>query len=101
MPRTFGGKPSHAAARPLGWHTTGSLFWPNNIAPILLPSRWPELNPVEQVWQYLQANYLSNSVFENYDAIIDAACEVWRQLPVQPQQITSIGVREWAYERYL
>jgi hypothetical protein len=43
-----------------GWHTTGNLVWPKNITPILLLSRSPELNPVEQVWQYLRANYLSN-----------------------------------------
>ena len=39
-----------------GWHTTGDIVWPKNITPILLPSRSPELNPVEQVWQYLRAN---------------------------------------------
>jgi hypothetical protein len=31
-----------------------------------LPSRAPELNPVENVWQYLRHNWLSNTVFENY-----------------------------------
>lgn len=30
--------------------------------------------PVENVWQYLRANWLSNRVFDTYDAIIDAAC---------------------------
>ena len=48
-----------------GWHTTGNLVWPKNITPILLPSRSPELNPVEKVWQYLRANYLSNRVFDD------------------------------------
>jgi transposase len=36
-----------------------------NITPIFLPSRAPELNPVENVWQYLRQNWLSNTVFEN------------------------------------
>lgn len=58
-----------------GWHTTGKLAMPKNITPILLPSRAPELNPVENVWQHLRQNWLSNRVFENYDAIIDAACD--------------------------
>lgn len=84
-----------------GWHTTGNLVWPRNITPILLPSRSPELNPVEQVWQYLRANYLSNRVFDNYDAIIDAACDAWSKLLAQPQQITSIGMRTWAHEGHL
>ena len=79
-----------------GWHTTGKLAMPKNITPILLPSRAPELNPVEKVWQYLRQNWLSNRVFENYDAIIDAACDAWRRLVEQPETISSIGMREWA-----
>ena len=83
-----------------GWHTTGKLNGklnvPDNITPIFLPSRAPELNPVENVWQYLRQNWLSSTVFENYDAIIDAACEVWRKLIADPNRITSIGMRDWA-----
>ena len=37
-----------------GWHTTGKLDVPDNITPIFLPSRAPELNPVENIWQYLR-----------------------------------------------
>ena len=69
-----------------GWHTTGKLDVPENITPIFLPSRAPELNPVENVWQYLRQTWLSNTVFENYDAIIDAACDAWRKLIAQPEQ---------------
>ncbi len=79
-----------------GWHTTGALAVPKNITLILLPSRAPELNPVENVWQYLRANWLSNRIFETYDDIIDAACDAWRNLIAQPATITSIGTREWA-----
>ena len=80
-----------------GWHTTSKLDVPKNITPIFLPSRAPELNPVENVWQYLRQNWLSNTVFENYDAIIDAASAAWRKLIAQPETITSIGMRGWAH----
>src|SRR3954466_13353050 len=60
-----------------------------------LPSRAPELNPVENIWQYLRANWLSTRVFA-YEDIIDAACEAWRKLIAQPKTITSIATREWA-----
>jgi hypothetical protein len=80
-----------------GWHTTGKLDVPKNITPIFLPSRAPELNPVENVWQYLRQNWLSNTVFENYDAIVDAACDAWRKLTAKPETITSIGTRDWAH----
>jgi hypothetical protein len=52
-----------------------------------LPSRAPELNLVENIWQYLRQNWLSNTVFENYDAIIDAACAAWRKFIAQPETI--------------
>ena len=78
-----------------GWHTTRALAVPKNITRILLPSRAPELNPVENVWQYLRQNWLSNRVFDTYEDIIDAACDAWRKLIAQPATITSIGTREW------
>jgi hypothetical protein len=80
-----------------GWHTTGKLDLPDNITPIFLPSRAPELNPVENVWQHLRQNWLSNRVFEDYDAIVDAACDAWRKLIADPATITSIGMRDWAH----
>src|SRR5215216_6685331 len=43
-----------------GWHTTARLAVPKNITLIFLPSRAPELNPVENIWQYLRQNWLSN-----------------------------------------
>ena len=79
-----------------GWHTTEPLAIPKNITLVLLPSRAPELNPVENIWQYLRQNWLSNRVFDTYEAIIDAACEAWRRLIAQPETITSIGPRQWA-----
>jgi transposase len=80
-----------------GWHTSGQLVVPKNLTLIFLPSRAPELNPVENVWQYLRQTWLSNRVFETYEAIIGAACEAWRNLLAQPHTITSIGSRDWAH----
>lgn len=80
-----------------GWHTTDKLDIPKNISLIFLPSRSPELNPVENIWQFLRANWLSNRVFETYDAIIDAACDAWKRLIAQPHTITSSGMRDWAH----
>ncbi len=80
-----------------GWHTTGKLNVPKNITIILLPSRSPELNPVENIWQYLRQNWLSNRVFPTYEAILDAGCQAWNKLIAQPETITSIGMRKWAH----
>jgi transposase len=79
-----------------GWHTTQKLEPPANLSPLFLPSRSPELNPVENIWQYLRQTYLSNRVFEGYDAIVDAACHAWIRLIDQPERIRSIATRNWA-----
>ncbi|MGH8702069.1 MAG: IS630 family transposase [Burkholderiales bacterium] len=80
-----------------GWHTTGKLNLPDNITLLVLPSRSPELNPVENVWQFIRDNWLSNRVFNSYDAILDHCCEAWNKLVDQPWKIMSIGTREWAH----
>ena len=79
------------------WHATSKLVMPNNITPILLPSYSPELNPVENIWQYMRANWLSNRIFESYDDIIDAVCAEWNKLIALPKTIKSIGMRQWAH----
>src|SRR5829696_6654639 len=48
-------------------------------------------------WQYLRQNWLSNRVFETYEAIIEAACDASRSLLAEPTTITSIGHRGWAH----
>ena len=77
-----------------GWHSTDKLNVPKNLTIILLPSKSPELNPVENVWQYLRQNWLSNTVFDDYDAILDAGCDAWRKLIAIPEAIISIGMRD-------
>ncbi len=79
-----------------GWHTTAKLKLPSNMTTVLLPSRAPELNPVENIWQYMRQTWLSNRVFPTYEAILDAGCEAWNRLVRDPDRITSIATRQWA-----
>lgn len=50
----------------------------------------PKLNPVENIWQDLRQNQLSNRVFESYDAIVDACSEAWNALTTEkaPNRMT-------------
>lgn len=79
-----------------GWHTTTKLSVPENLTIILLPSYSPELNSAENVWQYLRQNWLSNRVFDSYDAILEAGCDAWKRLMALPDTIRSVGWRDWA-----
>ena len=79
-----------------GWHTTPKLSIPGNITLLPLPPRSPELNPAENLWQFLRQTFLSNRVFETYEAILDAAGHAWNAVRDTPWRIMSIGLREWA-----
>ena len=80
-----------------GWHQTGErLQVPDNITLLPLPPYSPELNPMENVWEYLRANKLCNRVWDNYEAIIDACKQAWSFLINDPDRIRSIGHRDWA-----
>lgn len=81
-----------------GWHTTPKLDVPENITIISLPAKAPELNPVENVWQFIRDNWLSNRVFASYREIVDHCCDAWNRLVDQPWRIMSIGRRHWAQE---
>ncbi len=80
-----------------GWHTTAKLTVPDNISIVMLPSRSPELNPVENIWQFMRDNWLSNRVFKSYNDIVDHCCDAWNKLVDQPWTIMSIGMRDWAH----
>ena len=79
-----------------GWHMTGKLGVPANISIVALPAKCPELNPVENIWQFLRDNWHSNRVFTSHDDIIDPCCETWNKLIDQSWRIMTIGRRQWA-----
>jgi transposase len=79
-----------------GWHGARALHVPGNITLLPLPPYSPELNPVENLWQFLKHNFLNNRVFDTYDAIVAACCDAWNRLRAIPGQIQSIATRDWA-----
>lgn len=81
------------------WHTSPNLRVPDNISLLPLPRYSPELNPVENVWEFLRANFLSHRVWDGSDAIVDACCDAWNKLMRMPEQIASITTRAWAQVR--
>jgi transposase len=63
-----------------GWHQSKRLVIPTNITLMPLPAKAPELNPVENIWQFLRDNWLSNRIFTSYSDILDYCCEAWNKL---------------------
>jgi len=56
----------------------------------------PELNPIENVWEYLRANKLAITVFDDYDDILAKTCEARNFFANDPDRIASITSHTWA-----
>ena len=64
-----------------GWHQRGErLIIPDNIVLLPLPPYSPELNSMENIWDYLRQNQLCATVWESYEAIIEACKTAWNWL---------------------
>jgi len=80
-----------------GWHQPGEpLRVPDDITLLPLPAYSPELNPMENIWDYLRGNKLSILVWDSYEAIVAACRDAWRFLVNDPDRIRSIAHRDWA-----
>ena len=76
-----------------GWHVAKALKVPDNISLLYLPPYSPELNPIERLWAYLKSHYLSNRVYQDYDALFDASKDAWNRTTAQ--QFSTICAAEW------
>ncbi|WP_281174444.1 transposase [Acidiphilium rubrum] len=80
-----------------GWHQPGEpLIVPDNITLLRLPPNAPELNPMENVWDYLRGDKLSGLVCHTYETMRDASKEAWNFIANDAAPIASIGTRDWA-----
>ena len=80
-----------------GWHLSKRLKVPANLTLVPLPAKAPELNPMENAWQFIRDNWISNRIFGSSEDILDHCCDAWNRLTDQPWRIMSIGLREWAH----
>jgi hypothetical protein len=80
-----------------GWHQQGKrLPVPDNISLLPLPAYSPELNPMENVWEFLRGNFLSHRVWDTYELILKACRDAWNKLMRMPERIASLTQRPWA-----
>ncbi|MFN6956239.1 MAG: transposase, partial [Acetobacteraceae bacterium] len=80
-----------------GWQLCGDVAVPYNITLLPLPPKCPELNVMENVWQFMRDNWLSNRVFRDHDDIVDHCCHHWNRLVAQSWRIMSIAMRNWTH----
>jgi hypothetical protein len=80
-----------------GWHQIGKrLAVPDNVSLLPLPPYAPELNPMENVWEYLRGNQPSMTVWDGYTAIVDTCCAAWNSFVRDVKRVVSITSPSWA-----
>ena len=80
-----------------GWHIADNLGIPDNVTLLHLPPYAPELNPVENIWEYLRKNKLAITVFDGYADIVDKCCQAWNFFANDKAAVASITSRNWAH----
>jgi transposase len=79
-----------------GWHQLGGrLELPDNVSLLDLAGYAPQLNPIENVWEYLRANHLSITVWDTYDEIVDRCCRAWKAFTNDRERVSSVTNRPW------
>ena len=78
-----------------GWHTKDTALYFDNITLVRLPAYSPELNPVEQIWQWLRQNELANKCFDGYEDIVNSCCDAWNSFVSDLERVKSMCMRDW------
>jgi len=78
------------------WHQHYLADEFENLSIIKLPPYSPELNPVEQVWQWLRQRHLANRCFKNYDDIVDQCTKAWLSFIECKEMVKNLCSRDWA-----
>jgi hypothetical protein len=77
-----------------GWHQ--DFHARSNISLLKIPPYSPELNPCEQVWQYIKDKWLKNRCYKDYGDILTAGCEAWESFTAEEGRVQSLCSRRWA-----
>jgi transposase len=78
-----------------GWHTSKNLKKFCNLTLVPLPATSPELNPVEQIWQQLKDNDLSNRCFKDEEEIVSCSCIAWNNFTEKSGAVRNLCFRDW------
>lgn len=77
-----------------GWHQESHHR--DNVSLLKIPPYSPELNPCEQVWQYIKDRWLKNRCYKDYDDIVTVAWEALNKFTAENGRIQSLCSRAWA-----
>ena len=79
-----------------GWHQQDFTDDFDNLTLLKLPPYSPELNLIEQVWQWLRQNVLANRCFSGYGDIVELCPRAWNIFIEKKVRVKELCTRQWA-----
>lgn len=73
-----------------GWHTSKKLGVPPNVTLLYLPPRSPQLNPTENLWHWITANYWSNRTHGRYEEMVPEMVGIWNKTASDTARIKTV-----------
>lgn len=77
-----------------GWHQESHNR--HNVSILKIPPYSPELNPCEQIWQYIKDKWLKNRCYKDYDDILTVTADAWENFTAENGRVQSLCSRTWA-----
>ena len=77
------------------WHQSYLADDFDNLCIIKLPPYSPELNAVEQVWQWMRQNEIANRCFDGYEDIVDKCSKAWNRFREDKNRVKKLCNRDW------
>lgn len=93
--RTESGRHAVIIVDGAAWHQEHLSEDFSNISIIKLPPYSPELNPIEQVWQWLRQNELANRCFDGYEDIVNECSRAWNSFISDVERVKTLCLRDW------
>jgi transposase len=77
------------------WHMGDVACEFENLSIIPLPPYSPELNPIEQVWQWIRDRELANRTFNGYEDIVEQVSRAWNNFRSDVEAVKRLCSRTW------
>jgi transposase len=78
----------------VAWHQAHLTEKFDNLSIIKLPLYSPELNPIEQVRQWLRQNELANRHFSGYEDIVNECSRAWNIFVSDTSRVIKLCFRD-------
>jgi transposase len=80
-----------------GWHTSGTVVVPAGMTLWFQPPHSPEVNVMEQVWQWVRGQYTRGELFTTDTQLDNVLCDALDGLAHDPAQVRSLTDQPWLY----